>query len=223
MGNQDDRIKICQMLGARNLLEVHKIITQGARKSSGWLLGKGITSWKLKTLGYDVKGLKKLGYKDDVLSALGYILPSKAPQAKKTEAMEMDKSEADKVRELVAKGYDANELRQRGITVHHLRMAGIDARELFRRGFRLDELRGEFTLSDLKMIGLNPRELIVFFPGSQLRKVGFTAQEMRCAGFSVRDLLNFGYNENQVIGAGYSIRDLLNEGLSPHTHEPLNY
>jgi hypothetical protein len=43
----------------------------------------------------------------------------------------------------------------------------------------------------------------------ELRRLG-----VRVAGFSVRDLLNFGHNENHVVTAGYSIRDLVHEGLS---------
>lgn len=121
------------------------------------------------------------------------------------------------IRELIAEGYAANQLKQLGIVPHHCRVEGLSVGELYRIGFLLDELANEYPLADLKRIGFSAKELSRYCNGQQLRNLGFTAQDMRCSGYTVRDLINFGYNENQIIGAGFSINELVREGLSVRT------
>lgn len=217
--DEDERWEMCQRLGFKDPLQLHKYIVEGAGKKTGWLRSKGFNAKKLTILGYDLPGMKRLGYSREHLVDLGYIPkePESAPLKKETDRI--DKTDSDDVRELINKGHSASELRHMGVTVHHCRVAGFDARDLYRMGYTLDELREEYNLTDLKAVGFNPRELIRFFPGNQIRSVGFTAQEMRCAGFAIRDLLNFGYNENQIITAGYSVNDLIKEGLSRLTKD----
>jgi hypothetical protein len=42
---------------------------------------------------------------------------------------------------------------------------------------------------------------------------------MKLAGYTVRDLVNFGYNRNHIVTAGFATRDLLREGLSKQVHD----
>ena len=42
---------------------------------------------------------------------------------------------------------------------------------------------------------------------------------MRIAGYGVRDLKRFGYNENHIIAAGYSINELAREGITKLTKD----
>jgi ribosomal protein L13E len=220
--DEDERWNLCERLGFKDPSQLHKYIVEGAGKNPGWLQSKGLIARKLTALGYDFEGMKRLGYSRENLVDLGYMPqePDNAPLKKETD--KLDKTDSDDVRDLISKGHNASELRHMGVTVHHCRIAGIDAKDLYRMGYTLDELREEYSLTDLKGVGFNPRELIRFFPGNQIRGVGFTSQEMRCAGFAIRDLLNFGYNENQIITAGYSVNDLIKEGLSRLTRDTTN-
>jgi ribosomal protein L13E len=217
--DEDERWSLCQNLGFNNPMQLHKCIQDGAGKNPAWLRSKGLIAKKLIPLGYDLAGMKRLGFSREHLIELGYITPEPETPPPKIEKEKFDKTDSDDVRELINKGYDAVDLRHMGVTVHHCRVAGFEARDLFRRGFRLEELKEEYSLTDLKGVGFNPRELVRYFPGHQMRAAGFTSQEMRCAGFTIRELLNFGYNENQIITAGYSINELLKEGLSRVTKD----
>ncbi|MBN1902255.1 hypothetical protein JW926_13100 [Candidatus Sumerlaeota bacterium] len=217
--DEDERWNLCKKIGFKDPAQLHKCIMEGIRKSAGWLRSKGLIAGKLIEMGYDYTGMKKLGYTREQLVEIGYVSPEPASPPPPKEKKSFNKTDSDDVREMIGKGYDAKEIRHMGITVHHCRVAGFDARDLFRIGFRLEELKEEFSLADLKGVGFNPRELIRYFPGNQIRGVGYTPQEMRCAGFTIRDLLNFGYNENQIITAGYSINDLIKEGLSRLTKD----
>ena len=220
----DERLKICQALGFEDISQVHRLIMEGVHKGGQWLVSKKLNAEKLTALGYDLAGMRKIGYVDSALQKLGYPVhpaETKSPPPPETlpQVTQLEQNQRANLRQLVAQGLSANELRQRGYTVRHCRDAGIDARVLYRIGFDLHELVGEYSLPELKRIGFNPRELIHHYKGPELRNVGFSAQEMRCSGFSVRDLLNFGYNENQVIAAGYSTNELIREGLSRTTHD----
>jgi len=217
MSTLDDRMEICRKVGFRELTEVHDFIVEGARKNSGWLLRKGLSKPRLRILGYDIEGLRRMGYRDPVLREIGFPLPAEPAVKKTPEKVNID-DENDPL-SLIKKGCKASDLRSHGITLRQCRVRGLDARELFRLGYDLTELRSEFSLMDLKAVGFNPRELSRFFSGPQLREAGFAAREMRFAGFSVRDLIGFGYNENQIIGAGFSVNELIREGLGRNTSD----
>ena len=221
MPSLEERMKTCKLLGMKDLFEVHKIITQGATKHAAWLIGKGLNSRNLHSLGYTLEAMKRLGYQDNELRKLGFLAPY---EEKKTttptgKISVSDKSIKHNPRELVDKGYRANKLKEMGITLHHCKIAGLDPRELSRAGYDLWELREEFSLELLRAAGFNPRDLRKFYTGHQMQSAGFSAREMRCAGYSVRDLLNFGYNENHIISAGYRTADLIQAGLSRLTRD----
>ncbi len=217
----------CLALGIGSLVKAHEIIAEGVSKGPQGLLKRGINARTLRELGYDESGLKRLGYSREALRKLGFLpepaRPGNAPvQPTAKDAPHGRTGEVnliEEARELILAGASSGEIKRRGIAIHHCRLAGASARDLYRLGYAVDELVTEFSLREIRLLGLNPREMSRYVPGNELRNLGYSASEMRCAGYSVRDLLNFGYNDNLIIAAGYSTNDLMREGLARQTSD----
>lgn len=232
MAGEQSREELCRALGFHTLVDLHQAVQAGARQSPSTLLMKKLNAANLTRLGYSAPALVKLGYKPDDLRILGFnsvaggaqsitnapatggpkpAVPSTADGNGPGGAGKPD------IRALVNQGSLAVDLKRRGFKAHHCKVAGLSARELYRLGFTLDDLMEAFSPAEIRAAGFNVREMSRFFSGAQLRAIGFTAPEMKIAGYSVRDLINFGFNENHIIAAGYSINELVREGLTVRT------
>jgi hypothetical protein len=97
--------------------------------------------------------------------------------------------------------YEGNAPQQFGVVASRGR-CGQDHRLIAHRAHGLVHLARE------KASGLG-----VAFGGVELRRAGFSVSDMCVAGFSIPDLLSFGYNENHIWTAGFSHADLVHTGL----------
>jgi intracellular multiplication protein IcmE len=220
-----DRLGICKQHGLKSESEAYSIIASCAKSGSvQQLLQRNLDSRVLHSLGYDLHGMRRLGYSDDMLAKLGFLKkPSETPQpldisppvAPLTSSQE--KTEPEIVRELFHAGASPAQFKLHGYTVHHLKKAGFAINDLERAGFQLDELAQSYSAAELRRAGYGIRELKRLYNGHELRNAGFDATDMRNAGYGIRDLLKFGYNENQVKVAGFSINELSREGLTRQT------
>jgi intracellular multiplication protein IcmE len=212
VGDPARRAEICKARGLKDEAEAYRMITEGARSGVQKLLMKKLTSPILQELGYTLPGMRKLGYSDEALQQLGYISAGE-PAAEGA----VEESDSAKIRQNLKDGWRAENFRQHGITLHHLKRAGCMIIDLSRAGFQLDELASIYSAGELRRSGFGIRDLRRHFRGHELRTAGFDASDMRNAGFGIRELLNYGYNENQVKTAGYSINELSREGLTRQT------
>jgi intracellular multiplication protein IcmE len=220
MSTADRRAELCKGRGLRDEAEVYQIVAEAGRTGVQKLIVKRLTAPVLKELGYSEQGMRKLGFSDEGLAQLGYSVAVGATQAD-SHAMpadlSADVSESEKLRALLKQGWRAEQFRQNGVTLHHLKRASCQLQDLLRAGFQMDEFVALYSCGDLKRAGFNIRELRRYFRGDELRSAGFDATDMRNAGYGIRELLNFGFNENQVKIAGYSINELAREGLTRQT------
>lgn len=210
----DFRSEICKSLGIGNIAEAHQIIAAGVREGVEALLKRGLNAKTLMNLGYYPSGMEKLGYKKSALERLGYY---ESKEGRKEPSAEHRRGDETDLKHLIASGYKASKLREKGVTVHDCRKAGYSATESMSLGFSLPDLVSVYSCAELRMAGFGANELRSFFSGQELRNAGFEAREMRFAGFTVRELLNCGYNENNIVTAGFSINELVREGLSKRT------
>jgi hypothetical protein len=227
----DPRTQALRALGIASPGKAHELITTGIKHGAGWLLRRGLNALKLTDLGYTVEGMRRLGSSEELLSQLGYRearpFGGGGDRGGKGEtggtgqtwgsAEANGGTIADKLRALVDRGAKASELAAKGFTIAQVKKIGLSSMELAHLGYGLAEMVQVCTIQELKRADFGPRELRRYFDGSDQRRAGFTADEMRLAGYGVRDLLRFGYPENQVRSAGFSTSDLLREGLSRTT------
>lgn len=215
--NLDRRREICKSLGIAGPGEVHEIVVAGARRGVKELLRKKLYAQTLVELGYDESGMRTLGYDRAALEQLGYY----GSRVEKRETHGQSRTFTERLLQAVEDGDDAEQLKASGFTLHHCKVAEISARQAYQLGFGLHELKEEYSLYELKQAGCRIPELRRLFSGQELRKA-FPATEMR-PYFGIRQLLEFGYTENQVRTAGYSDNELAMHGLSrrPIDRRPL--
>jgi hypothetical protein len=227
-GDADPRMKVCREIGIADPIKAHEIIVEGVKKGARWLLQRKLNALRLTQLGYTMEGMRKLGCDDAMLEQLGYRMPraAKPHAAKSRPAEERAPAEPDEpveenvsqtIRRLIHGGARVNELKAAGYIVDQVKRVGFSASEMTRLGYDLAELISVSSLMELKRADFGARDLRRFFSGEELRRGGFGADEMRLAGYTVRDLLQFGYPENQVRVAGFSNAELVREGLSRTT------
>jgi intracellular multiplication protein IcmE len=214
MSPEDYRTEICESLGIKSIVEAHRIIASGVKQGVDALLRRGLNAETLTKLGYTASGMGKLGYGQPALERLGYYPSS---QKERVRAEEHKTEGEPDVKQLIASGHRAGQLREMGLTVYHCKKAGYSAIDLASLGFSLADLVSACSSTELRLAGFDAHELRNFFPGQELRGAGFNAREMRIAGYTPRDLLGFGFNENEVVTAGYSVNELVREGLSKRT------
>ncbi|NQU44696.1 hypothetical protein HQ520_15510 [bacterium] len=216
----DKRVEMCRSLGFAGPQEVHETVVAGAKKGAPWLKQRGLDARRLEHLGYGKQGMRHLGYTDEILAALGYVIrlaeeEKSAPSASQTD----HDGQGPDPKDLIKQDVNAQHLKSLGLGARQCKRAGVDARDLFRVGFSLPELAAEYSLQELRLLGFGPREMNRVCDGSELKRLGYSAAEMRTAGYTIRDLQNFGYNENQIITAGYSIHEITHASLSKHTRD----
>lgn len=207
-----DRLAICRDHGFRDEAELYATIVAAAhQKKPELLLVKRLNGLVLGRLGYDLANMRRIGFCDDDLAALGYIGVPRPQHHSDDDGL------LKTIRDLIAQGLTAGQFHERGFNIHHLKKASVNLPELERLGFTLDDFARAYSAAELKRSGYGIKELVRFFPGNELRVAGFSAAEMRAAGYQIRDLQKFGYNENHIRTAGYSLNDLSRAGLSRQT------
>lgn len=235
--SEHQRMELCKFLGFMSLSQVHEFICSGLRRNAEFLIQRGLNSKTLIQFGYTRQGLHRLGFSDETLHHLGFsmlessasppVSPASHPASRAASASSPRQSTAeeppdiaDEIRQRLSDGARAPELRQSGIMVQHCRRLGMSATELRDLGFCLEELAQICDAPELLRAQFSIRDLVRFYDGYDLRKAGCSSEEMRLAGYTVRDLINFGYSDNNIRCAGYSNAELIREGLTRTTHIP---
>jgi intracellular multiplication protein IcmE len=236
----DDRQSLCRQYGLRDERELYELVVQAGRSSPAVLLQKSLTLAVLRLFGYTEANLGRLGWSSESIQALrgqpvstadspAPVGPSAQSQAGSPSAESAPSSSTGLkdehveggaqavIKNLIAQGVRAPQLKQKGWTVGHLRRAGLTPLELERCGFQLEELAQWYPCPELRRFGYGVRDLRRIFRPQELRSAGFSAVDMRNSGATIRDLLQWGYNENEVRTAGFSILELQREGLSKQT------
>src|SRR5690606_20571014 len=200
----EDRMKICLTLGFKSLSEVHDRIMQGRTRGAAWLLRQGLNADRLQRLGYAAEGMKKLGYPDAALAELGYAgyrkpetQPSPPPESD-ARGSAIEGAEAAELRRLIDGGARAADLARLGYQAHQIKRLGHSALDLARMGYDIADLAKICSVAELRRADFKAAELARFFSGHELKSGGFSASEMRLAGYTVRDLIQLGYNENLI-------------------------
>lgn len=231
--SEDERVrreKLCKELGLGNPVRAHELIAGGARGPVEPLTLKGLTPMVLKRLGYTEIALRRLGFSSIKLQALGFTIdeddlpkssrglnrPYGELHLRGATARQVDGS-AETLRGLIATGARAQQLVGRGYNPEICKRAGFSASALYALDFSVDQLRGAYSLEELRRAGFGATELREYFKGKELRQNGFSAREMRVAGFRARDLMGFGYPEAEVAAAGYPAEELSGAGVSRRT------
>lgn len=202
------RKELCRKLGLRDEAEAYRLIAAVPKTGIGPLVSKGLNSRTLKELGYEINGLKRMGYSDVNLHDLGFPVAVREDP----DAAPLPSTISGQLAKL-----SSSELIEKGYTVFHLKKLGWNVPELERAGFRMEDIIQAFSAAELRRCGCTAADLRRYFRGDELRAAGFQACDMRSAGFGIRELLKFGYNENHVRVAGYSLQDLIREGISRQT------
>ena len=171
------RNKTCRSLGFKDLVEVHEIIAACAKsKDYNWLLRRKLNSKNLTNLGYTPSALKQLGYTDTDLKNIGYDISDSETKIPLTREEIIT---VKKLKDLVASGCNASQLKAEGYGVHNCKTAGYSAIEMLRLGFPLSELVKEYSVHELKRAGCRVQELRGFFSGRELREAGYAAIDMK--------------------------------------------
>lgn len=228
--DEDERVrreKLCKQLGLGNPIRAHEMIAAGAHGPIEPLTLKGLTPAILQRLGYTETSLRRLGYSSIKLQAIGFTIDEDdLPKSERglnrpfgelhlrgATARRVDGS-AETLRGLIASGVRARQLISRGYNSEICKRAGFSASALYALDFDVGQLRGAFSLEELKRAGFGATELKEYFKGKELRQSGFSASDMRAAGFRARDLMGFGYPEQEVAAAGYAAEELSSAGVS---------
>lgn len=163
----------------------------------------GYTAGEMKNTGFAAKDLKQCGYSLQQLIAAGF--DAKA---------------------LKAAGYNAEELRDAGLTAGQLAAAGFTADQLKAAGYSKKDLdaaglamaaKGNCSVSALKkarLAGVSAKALKACGVAA-LKAAGFTAKQLKDAGFSAAALKAAGFDPKQLKDAGFSAGDLLAAGFTP--------
>lgn len=227
--NADPRLEVCRALGIASVTVAYEIIVGGLTKGVDSLLQKRLVAANLIRLGYDAAGMRRLGYSDEALQRLGYpvgvpVKPVPAPEPRQPaggppKALDLDPNLPDgvKIQNLIAAGYRSSQLRDAGFTVHHCKKAGLSSLELSALGFSIHELAIVCSAAEMRRADFKPNELKNFYSAAEMRRAGFSAADMRLAGYGVRELINLGYLENHIRTAGFSTAEMLREGISKTT------
>lgn len=219
--------------GFRDAAELHEAVVRAAKGGVERLLQKRLNGAVLERLGYSAKALERLGFGAEALERLGLAVPKavSAPAAAPVGAAGLAPTQAnlnpatatvEEIREFVRQ-HGASELRGAGFTPHHLKKAGVVISDLERAGFTVDQLASVFSCAEMRRAGYTARDLRRFFSGNDLRAANVEAADMRTAGFTIEQLLRFGYNDNQVRTAGFTIADLIRAGLAKQTVDKSRY
>lgn len=208
----------------------------------------GFTAKDLKAAGFGAQALKEAGFGAKDLMDAGYTakeLKDAGFTAKDLKAM------GAPVSDLKAAGFDANDLKDAGFSAADLKAAGFNADELQAAGFAglkpvkagcsvedlararkqgisAEQLKKDrncdvaamkaagFTAAELKNAGYSPKELAdAGFTAKELKAAGFSPQELKVAGFTAKELTDAGFTPAQLKTAGYSAKELKDAGFSP--------
>jgi ribosomal protein L13E len=166
----------------------------------------GFAAAQFLSVGFSLKDAIETGY------TLSQIHGAKVPA---TELIELGYS----LTQLKESGYTAKQVREshRSVTVKELKEAGFTALQLTQAEYSLTELiTAGYSAGNLKGAQYKAKDLI----SSQQ----FTPEQLREAGFSVKDLKNFvktplelrliGFSANQLKEAGFSSKELKEIGYS---------
>ena len=231
MAGEIDRDALCQSKGLGGVARVYELVARSANKPASVLLAKGLNARLLEDLGYDRKGMLRLGYPEEALAKLGF---RGAPHSAGPGSAGSTESGGAEGR--VSTGPSAEDANA-GSEPHSGNSPGPagsfgkehmptneEIRALIAAGSSAGELRALGVLvSHCKAAGLGARELLRVgydlndladeFKGSELRTIGFRPQELR-RRFGGAELRRFGFSASEMRAAGFGARELLNFGFN---------
>jgi len=188
----------------------------------------GVSAFELRCRGCDAAALKAAGYTAGELRDAGFT----AAQLKAAgfTAAQL-KAAGFSVQDLKDAGFTAQELKDAGFSAQELKKAGFSDADLQAAGFSAAEIAKKAlekncsveALSKARANGISAAELkycgaaalkAAGYTAKELKDAGFTAGELRAAGFSAEDLKDAGFTAKQLKDAGFSAEDLKNAGFS---------
>lgn len=199
----------------------------------------GFGAKELAEAGFDPKSLKDAGFTEEQINAAQGASANVANIA--DAGCDPNKLKSLKARGVSAR--EIRE--QSRCSIEDLKSAGFDSKELSDAGFSPQEiLASGFTPADLTRAGLNPlgviaagrtadcsvaslkaaRELgtsaatikdTLGCPPEALREAGYSANDLKNAGFTAAELKDAGFSLDDLKAAGFGARDLISAGYSP--------
>ena len=119
------------------------------------------------------------------------------------------------MRDICEGGYTAAQLRSEGFGAVSLCGAGYQATQLLDAGFSVRELKGEFSLTELKRENISAAQLkTAGFTAQQLKAEMFSAEELKGAGFQAAELKSVGCSAGELVEAGFGSDELCAAGFT---------
>ncbi|MBA4695841.1 MAG: type IVB secretion system protein DotG/IcmE [Legionella sp.] len=255
-GNQPDALKRFHSLGvpAATLHDLNGSTAEQLRaagytgrelKNAGFspqdLKAAGLSAADLKDAGFDAADLKAAGFSADALKRAGF---SPAELAKAGFAAD----------ELKTAGLTAAELKQAGYSPLALKRAGFTPEALKAAGFSEEDLKQDahlpsgITPEAVKKAACDPEALRALrvagvsaasvhdlnnctadvlkaagYTATDLKNAGFTPEALKAAGFSAADLKNAGFDAGALKAAGFSADELKRAGFTPSDLKKLGF
>jgi intracellular multiplication protein IcmE len=206
--------------------------------------------------GCSAQALKAAGFSDADLANAGFT-PQQiaAASALSDNDIKAAGCDVDKLKKLLAAGVSAKRIKDlNGCSAQALKDAGYDAKSLLDAGYTPAQLLAAgFTPKQLEDAGLSPAEILAAgrvadcsveslkkakaagmsaltikqtlgcsaqalkaagYSAKELKDAGFTAAELKAAGFSANDLKNAGFSAKELRDAGFSAAELKAAGFS---------
>ena len=121
--------------------------------------------------------------------------------------------------ELHAAGHTASQLREAGFSLESLEATGYTLAELNEAGYSAAQLHAAgHTLAELRAAGYVAAEIKALraYSPTDLKGVGFSAQEMKIALYAPSELFDAGYSIYELKSVGCSVEELRDVGCTPN-------